>query len=198
MNSNPDGTFFFDQLSAGRYQVRVDTNGATFVRSIRQAGHDVPADGMLVGDTELEPLEIVISAGSATVQGSVELPGANLDEGVDVAFPREAGGSLVLQREMFAVLPKAFRQRNETPATALNSAVTANRFTEVHAEGMPAGDYLVFAWLGDFGVAKDLPYNTPEFLKRFGWAGEGISIGESETRRLTIRNALPWDAFGLN
>jgi len=106
MNSNPDGTFFFDHLSAGRYQVRVDTNGATFVRSIRQAGHDVPADGMLVGDSELEPLEIVISAGSATVQGSVALPGANLDEGVDVAFPREAGGSLVCSARCLPCSPR--------------------------------------------------------------------------------------------
>jgi hypothetical protein len=75
--------------------------------------------------------------------------------------------------------------------------VAPDASNDFHVEGLPAGDYLAFAWLADFGVANEIPFNTPEFLKRFGWCMERIRIGESETLLLTVRNVLPWDAFEL-
>lgn len=197
MESKPDGTLFVEHLSAGRYQVRVDPQRPSSVESIRQGGHDVLSEGILAADSALEPLEIVVRTGSATVLGSVEVPGANLDEGIMVAFFREAGGSLVLQGGAAAPAPLRFRQRSERFPAALNPMAAADDLKEFRVEGLPAGDYLVFAWLDDSGAPNELPYNTPEFLKRFGWAAERIKIGESETQRVTVRNLLPWNAFGL-
>jgi hypothetical protein len=196
--SKPDGSFFFDYIPSGRYYVKVETRGASFVKSVQLAGRELPPEGMVIGYRAPEPLEILIGAGTATVNGTLDIPGINLDAGLMIGFLRNCGHSWMLQRTVAAITPLRYRRQSERRTGLTLQPDVEHGLGDFHVEGLPAGDYLVYAWLADSGMANELPYNTPEFQKHYGSAAEKITVAESAAVKLTVHYVLPWEAFGLN
>jgi hypothetical protein len=156
-----DGTFSLQQV--GRDDYRVSVSGMprnSYIKMARYGATDVMAEGLRLDRQPNGPLDIVISTNTGTVDGVVQNDKQDAAANVTVVFVPQLTNRLDLYR------------------TASTDA--AGHF---HVEGVPPGDYRVFAWEDvETGAWQD-----PDFVSRFDDRKRTIRINEGSTSNLELR-----------
>ncbi|MGH9660968.1 MAG: carboxypeptidase-like regulatory domain-containing protein, partial [Bryobacteraceae bacterium] len=147
----------------GNYEVMVTGLPPGFyVKSIHRGDEDVLAGGLALAESSA-PLEIVVSAAGARVDGVV----------VNAKNEPAAGASVVLA----PVTPQPNRRDQYRSAAA-------DQLGRFALQGIPPGDYRLFA-------VEDLEtgaHQDPEFLKPFDNVAEKLRLAENarETRQIKL------------
>jgi hypothetical protein len=157
-----DGSFSMQGVIGGDYRLEVEGTPATlYLKSARLGSDDV-----LVKEFSLKPppqtLELVLSANTGTLEGTVS--------GAD---RRPAAGVRVV------VVPEASR-RASFERYRVTSTDSAGRF---RAEGIAPGEYKVFAWED----IEENAWQVPEILRRYEEQGKAIRILELARESLDLQ-----------
>jgi hypothetical protein len=163
----PDGTFTLDNI--GRDDYRLTVTGMprnAYVKMARYGATDVMSEGLRLDRAPTGPLEILVSMNTGIADGIVQneklAPAAN----VTVVF-----------------VPDPTR-RHRLDLYRTTSTDAAGRF---HVEGVPPGDYRVFAWEDvELGSWQD-----PEFIRQFEDRGKSMQINEGSTSNIELRVIPP-------
>lgn len=150
--TSPNGAFMFDNIYPGDYDLEVDGLGGSFyLKSARIGGYDVLERGI---STDFYPrggrLDILIGRDGATVEGVV-----SKDE-------QPFSGATV------TLVPDA-PHREEMHLYKLTATDHSGRFV---LEGVPPGDYKVFAWEN----VEHAAYTSSDFLQPFELSGESAHV----------------------
>jgi hypothetical protein len=154
----PDGAFLVSGMPPGRFRLRALTGlpPDLYVADVRRDGQSVFDSGFEVGSNASDPIEILVSAGSATVEGAVL-----------------AGPTKPLTRATVALIPED--QRRENRAFYLSAKTdAAGRFK---IQGVAPGSYKLFAWESVTPNA----FLDASFVAPFEERGRVIQIGPGET-----------------
>jgi 5-hydroxyisourate hydrolase-like protein (transthyretin family) len=163
----PDGSFTFENLPPGTYRLAVNFQGAEYLRSAWQGSRDVLHDGLTISaDTPPPPVEVVLGAPGGTVQGAGASSDAAQSSAVLVALLRRDGDAMVLERQTYVVPSRPPRQ-----------------FT---LQGVPPGDYLLFAW----PITAQVAYAEPEFIRQYESAGVPVNVSEGAKVTANIEHVL--------
>jgi hypothetical protein len=141
------GKFTFHALAPGRYLVHLLAPEALYVRSVHYRGLDFTDTPFDYGGGVPSPLAISLSAGGASLSGSVRGPDDSPMPGATV--------SLVPTLRHFS----RFKE------------VTADQFGEFHFEGIAPGDYTVFAW----DHIDTAAYQDAAWLRKYEFRGHAIA-----------------------
>jgi len=157
----PDGSFEIPGVSAGTYEVECETRGrGTYVKSIRMEGRDVLANGLAVPTAGIVgPVEIVLSAAGAVVEGTVT-------DGNGLAV---AGATAVLVPE--GELRSVYR---------LYRSGNTDQFGKFIIRDVRPGEYKVFSWT----EVQPGDWEDAEFLKPV--EGKGVKIALEENAHKTV------------
>jgi hypothetical protein len=159
---NPDGTLLIKNVFDGTY--RVDVYGLpenSFLKSARLGGIDVLSVGLTI-DTKQTPglLEILVSPNGAALDGVVSID--------QQPFPGAA----------VALVPDP-PHRGERRLFRSTSTDQLGRF---FLEGIPPGDYKVFAWES----IEPGAYTSAEFLQPFENRGESVHFTEGSRQTVKL------------
>jgi len=162
-----DGTFTLTQV--GRDDYRVSVTGMprnAYVKMARYGATDVMAEGLRLDRAPTGLLEILVSMNTGIADGVVQddkqRPAANVT---------------------VVVVPETTR-RNRLDLYRTISTDAAGRF---HVEGVPPGDYRVFAWEHvETGAWQD-----PDFIRQYEDRGRPLRINESGTTNIELRLITP-------
>jgi hypothetical protein len=158
-----DGTFTLQQVGRDDYRVSVagmPRNG--YIKSARYGALDVMSDGLRLDRQPVAPIDIVISTNTGIADGSVQDDRQQPAVNVAVVFVPEN--------------PR--RKRLDLYRTTSTDA--SGRF---HVEGLPPGDYRVFAWED----VENGAWQDPDFLRAFEDRGKPVRIGEGSTANMELR-----------
>jgi hypothetical protein len=162
-----DGTFTIQQV--GRDDYRVTVSGMprnAYVKMARYGATDVMSEGLRLDRQPTGPLEILVSMNTGIADGIVQNERQEAAANVMVVF-----------------VPETTR-RNRLDLYRTISTDAAGRF---HVEGVPPGDYRVFAWEDvETGAWQD-----PEYLRVFEDRGKPVRINEGGTVNLELRVIPP-------
>jgi hypothetical protein len=162
-----DGTFKLDQV--GRDDYRLTVSGMprnAYVKSARYGAVDVMSDGLRLDHQPTASLDITISTSTGIADGSVQNEKQEVEPNVTVVFVPDA----------------ARRSRLDLYRTTSTDATG-----HFHLEGLPPGDYRVFAWEEvEMGAWQD-----PDFLRTFEDRGKAVHIGEGGTANIELRVIPP-------
>ncbi|MGH9775569.1 MAG: carboxypeptidase regulatory-like domain-containing protein [Candidatus Acidiferrales bacterium] len=162
-----DGSFTIEDVAAGSYELLVQSScKLCYTKSARFGSLDVLSNELSVGSgSSSSTLEIVYSANTATVNGSV-----TKDDGLPAT-----GATVVLVPE------KSFRNRAE-----LFQNAATDQYGRFVFRGVPPGKYSAFAWQDiEGGMWQD-----PDFLKTVEGKGKDIELTEKQSLFLDLV-ALP-------
>ena len=162
-----DGTFTIQQV--GRDDYRVTVSGMprnAYVKMARYGATDVMSEGFRLDRQPTGPLEILVSMNTGIADGIVQNERQEPSVNVTVVF-----------------VPETTR-RNRLDLYRTTSTDAAGRF---HVEGVPPGDYRVFAWEDvETGAWQD-----PDFIRVFEDRGKPVRINEGGTVNLELRVIPP-------
>lgn len=172
-----DGTFTLERVPPGLYSLYSgvlpeDWPSGWYIAAVRSGARNVLTDGLVVGEGQIAPLEVVISGDAATLQGVVRTTSGDLVPGARVVLIPPGTSRGPLSRFPATVA-------NDAGAWALND--------------IPPGDYrllaLDLAGLEDSRVYSGLTLNyryweSPDFLRQYELRGERITVDPGA--RLTI------------
>jgi hypothetical protein len=158
-----DGTFTLQE--AGQDDYRLMVSGLprnAYVKAARLGGVDVLSDGLRLDRQPGGPLEILVSLNTGiahgVVQGERQEPAAN----VTVVF-----------------VPDAAR-RNRLDLYRTTSTNAQGKF---HFEGLPPGDYTVFAWED----VETGAWHNLDFIRQFEGRGKPLRIDERSASNIELR-----------
>jgi hypothetical protein len=134
-----DNSFVLDNILPGNYQTSVSAMPPEYVKSIRQNGHDLLRDDLVVTAAGAAPIEIVIGQGSARVKYSVADP-ETAPASVSVVALRNVG--------------RGYKIEQGGALSARLSQVGAGLPGQGSMDGLPPGDYIFLAWNSEFGQAE--------------------------------------------
>ncbi|MGD1022481.1 MAG: carboxypeptidase-like regulatory domain-containing protein [Candidatus Sulfotelmatobacter sp.] len=164
---NSDGSFEWNNVSAGHYSVQIADSSAMpdwFLKSVATGGREAVNSGFSVSGG-VTALNLVASANGAIAEGiATNQKDEPVADAVVVAVPAER-----------------FRSHPERYRKALTDQ--SGRFT---LRGFPPGDYTVFAWESVDGEA----YYNPEFLKSYEGQGSLVHLEEGRRASVTLK-AIP-------
>jgi hypothetical protein len=154
----PDGSFEWKDVPAGNYYVQLigvnDANADLFVRSVMVGGRDVNDAGLSLNGGAVA-LDVVLNANGGIVDGvAADQKGNPIGNAIVVAVPEA-------------------RLRSRIDRFRKTVADQSGRFS---LQGIPPGDYTLFAWESVDGEA----YYNSEFLKSYEGQGTALHIGEGE------------------
>ena len=158
-----DGTFTLEQV--GRDDYRLNVAGLprnAYVKMARYGAIDIMADGLRLDRQPTGPIEILISTNTGIVDGIVQNERQEPATNVTVVLVPEGA------------------RRNRFDLYRTTSTDAAGRF---HSEGVPPGDYRVFAW-DDIETGA---WMDPDYLRRFEDRGRPLRISEGGTANLELR-----------
>jgi 5-hydroxyisourate hydrolase-like protein (transthyretin family) len=162
-----DGTFTLEQV--GRDDYRITVSGMprnAYVKTARYGATDVMSEGLRLDRQPTGPLEIVVSLNTGIAEGVVQNekqePAANV--------------TVVL-------IPETAR-RNRLDLYRTASTDATGRF---HVEGVPPGDYRVFAW----EYVETGAWQDPDFIRQYEDRGKPLRIPESGTSNAELRVIPP-------
>jgi carboxypeptidase family protein len=164
---NPDGSFEWKDVPAGRYFVQISEASAMpdcFLKSAAAGGRDVSDSGFGVSGG-IAAIDLIASANGATVEGLA----ANQKD------------DLVADAVVVAVPEARFRDRPDRFRKAVTDQ--SGRFT---LRGLPPGDYTLLAWESVDGEA----YYNPEFLKAYVGRGKALHVNEGDRVSVQLK-AIP-------
>lgn len=151
--TNRDGSFAFDGVYPGEYDVQVDAGGSFYVKSARLAGIDVLSRGL---DTDFftapGPLNILLSPNGATIDGVVSKDGQPF-----------AGATV-------ALVPEPPRRDQ----TYLYQSTPTDQSGRYVLPAVPPGDYKLFAWES----IENAAYTSSDFLQTFELRGGSAHVVE--------------------
>jgi hypothetical protein len=162
-----DGTFKLDQV--GRDDYRLTVSGMprnTYVKSARYGAVDVMSDGLRLDHQPTASLDITISTSTGIADGSVQNEKQEVEPNVTVVFVPDA----------------ARRSRLDLYRTTSTDATG-----HFHLEGLPPGDYRVFAW----GEIEMGAWQDSDFLRTFEDRGKAVHISEGGTANIELRVIPP-------
>lgn len=154
---NPDGSFEWDNVPAGRYWVQISDASAMpdwFFKSASAGGRDVLDAGVNVSGGATA-LDLVASANGAVIDG----------------FAKNEKDEVVADAQVVAVPDprhRGYPDRYRQAATDQSGHFTLR--------GLPPGDYTVFAWDG----IEDEAYYNPDFIKQYEGQGKALHVNEGE------------------
>jgi hypothetical protein len=162
-----DGTFTLEQV--GRDDYRLSVTGMprnAYVKMARYGATDVMSDGLRLDRQPAGLLEILVSTNTGIVDGIVQNDKQQAAANVTVVLVPET----------------ARRSRWDLYRTTSTDA--SGRF---HVEGVPPGDYRVFAWEDvETGAWQD-----PDFIRQFEERGRPVRINEGGTSNVELRVVPP-------
>lgn len=189
-NMNATGGLTMEGMLPGVYELSITTQPSVFVRSAMQDGRDVMRDGFVVsGSGSTAPLEITLGKAEARVEGTVDISDLRQDQSIRLAILRNEGSHWQLGQQIIAPPVPG----NWQPSGNFQTMVEGKR--KFVMPGVAPGDYLVFAWKPEDGEPQMLPYDTEEFLAKFGALFEKLHVEETGTKSVTISRLLPASAF---
>jgi len=163
----PDGTFSIRDVVEGRYQLYVGASPGTipgdlYISAIRQGGVDLQDEGSVEVRPGVQPIEITLSSGAGTIEGSAE---------------NALGG--VPARADVVLVPHVSRRQNVMyyDRTTIDDK---GRFT---FSGIAPGEYKVFA----FEQLADGAEQNPEFIARYETLGQSVMVNSSTTKEVRVR-----------
>lgn len=178
---NPDGSFEWKNVPAGRYFVQIsDASSAPdwFLKSVSAAGSDASAGGFSVGGGS-STLDLVAAANGAVINGVVTEP---KEFSNDPSAPAQPAETEFTQNEpaadvtVVAIPEPRFRSRLDLYRKSVSDQ--DGHFT---LRGLAPGSYTLFAWESVEGEAY---YNT-EFLSAY--EGQGTALHSSEGDRVSVQ-----------
>jgi hypothetical protein len=161
-----DGTFTLQQVGRDDYRLTVTgmpRNG--YVKAARLGGTDVLNEGLRLDQQPGGPLEILVSTNTGIADGVVQNERQEPFANVMVVF----------------VPDPARRNRLD-----LYRTTSTNALGNFHVEGLPPGDYKVFAWED----VETGAWQNPDFLRQFEDRGKPVRINEGGTANIELR-AIP-------
>lgn len=179
-----DHSFTIDSPLPGRYVSEITTMLPQYVKSIRQSGHDLLRDDLLVTTGSADPIEIVIGQGSAHATYSIANP-AEAPPMVRLLALRNVG-------DRYRVEYRGNLTFGRNPIPGASPAPNTGTIN-----GLPPGEYWFVAWNSEFGDFEQLPYNEEEFLKKYSTFGQRLTVYGAENLNLVLDPRLPREAFDL-
>jgi hypothetical protein len=162
-----DGTFTLEQV--GRDDYRLTVSGMprnAYVKAARYGATDVMAEGFRLDRQPTGPLEIVVSTNTGTADGTVQNE------------KQEASANVTV-----VLIPDGTRRTR----LDLYRTTSTDAMGHFHVEGVPPGDYRVFAWEDvETGAWQD-----PDFIRLFEDRGRPIRITENGTSNIELRVITP-------
>jgi Carboxypeptidase regulatory-like domain len=161
-----DGTFKLDQV--GRDDYRITVSGMprnTYIKTARYGATDVMSEGLRLDRQPTASLDITLSSNTGIADGTVQNEKQEAEPNVTVVFVPDA----------------ARRTRLDLYRTTSTDAVG-----HFHVEGLPPGDYRVFAW----EEVETGAWQDPDFLRTFEDRGKPVRINEGGTANIELR-AIP-------
>jgi hypothetical protein len=160
----PDGSFEWKDVPAGNYYVSLigenDANADWFVKSVLTGGRDANDSGISINGGTVT-LDVVLNANGGIMDGiATDQKGNPIGNAIVVAVPEA-------------------RLRSRIDRYRKTVADQSGRFS---LQGIPPGDYTLFAWES---VEGDSYYN-PDFLKSYEGQGTALHIGEGERKNVTL------------
>jgi len=175
------GMFALKNVTRGNYVVTVSPISNIFasvappaawqnayVKSIRLGNIDVLENGMRLVTPPVNPLEIVIAAGGGSLRGAV----------------RDSSRAVVSNATVVVVPDEANRQRND-----LFRSVLADASGSYHIEGLPPGNYKLFAWED---VEPQL-WHDPAFMRVYEDLGRAVVVAEGSSQSVDLAGISPLD-----
>jgi hypothetical protein len=158
-----DGSFSLQQVGRDDYRVAVQGMPRNaYIKAARYGSTDVLSEGLRLDRPPAAPLDILISTNTGIIDGTVQNEKQQPELNVTVVL-----------------VPDAAR-RNRFDLYRSTSTDTAGHF---HVEGLPPGDYRVFAWTDvESGAWQD-----SEFLRQFEDRGRAVRITEGGTSNVELR-----------
>jgi hypothetical protein len=129
----------FDNVEPGRYEVEFMPQGGWYVQSAEYAGANLLNEEMTVRPGGSSPIQIVLRDDGASLEGKVKIGDSAVSGGIYVVVLPQRG---VMRRPTF---------------------VTMDADGHFRQEGLPPGEYLVFAGDG----ATHLEYDNPDALQPY-------------------------------
>jgi hypothetical protein len=169
---NPDGTFEWKDVPAGRYFVQISEASSMpdwFLKSVAAGARDVSDSGFSMSGG-IAAIDVIASANGAAAEGLA----ANQKDGPEKDEP-------VADAVVVAVPEARFRERPDRYRKAVTDQ--SGRFT---LRGLPPGDYTLFAWESVDGEA----YYNPEFLKAYESQGKALHVSEGDRVSVQLK-AIP-------
>jgi len=162
------GNFSAPDIASAKYGIQVAGLPQTaYVADIRQGGLSVFNSGFTVGNQPAIPLEIVVNANGATIEGSVH----------STDRKPVASSTVVL------VPPVTDRQNTMKYKTA-----TTDDKGNFSMKGVPPGDYTLFAWESVSSTA----WMNSEFLARYQNRGRPVVAGQGASLNVQL-DVIPND-----
>jgi hypothetical protein len=158
-----DGTFTLQQV--GRDDYRLTVSGMprnAYVKTARYGATDILNEGLRLDRQPTGPLEIVLGAKTGTADGTVQND------------KQEASANVTV-----VVIPDV-RLRNRLDLYRTTSTDATGHF---HIEGIPPGDYRVFAW----EEVETGAWQDPDFIRNFENRGRPVRIDEDSTLNIELR-----------
>lgn len=186
---NPNGSFEWTSVPAGRYFVQISQSTAMpdlFLKSVTDGARDA-GSGFTVSGTGTT-LDLVASANGAVVDGVVTNQSqeaannrADSDSPSAPVTAPTASDAPVADAVVVAVPEARFRSRPDRYRKAITDQ--HGHFT---LRGLPPGEYTVFAWES---VDSDAYFN-PDFLRPYEGRGKSLRINEGDRTSLQLK-AIP-------
>ncbi len=159
-----DGRFSVANVAPARYQVNVSSlPPGTYVKSIKTGDVDVLANGLDLSQSQaVDALEIVLSPAAAQLQGVVF-----------TADTKGAAGATVV------LVPDESRRNR----LSLYRTATTDHLGRFSMQGVPPGDYKIFAWDDiDSGI-----WYEPDFMRAQESNGQTLKLAESARETLQLK-----------
>jgi hypothetical protein len=159
--------FTIDNLIEGDYQVELtDMPVGAYVKSMRFGGIDVLNDSLRFDSRSTDRLQIVLSMNAGSIAGTVA----------------DKSRKPVANARVAIVPPAAYRQRAD-----LYRSATTDDTGRFQLQGIPPGDYSLFAWED----IEDGLWRDPDFIQRNEAAGKPVHLGESSHENVDL-TAIPF------
>jgi protocatechuate 3,4-dioxygenase beta subunit len=159
-----DGSFELRDILDGIYQVvTTSTCDTCYLKAAKMNGIDVLETGLQVAGGISQPLELVYSNRSGTVDGFVT-------KGDDLPA---VGAKIIL------VPDQAYRRWTRRQENA-----TTDQYGRFTIRGVPPGGYKAFAFKK---LDDDFDIDDPEFIKPFESKGESVSVDENGKQTLRLK-----------
>jgi hypothetical protein len=158
-----DGTFTLQQVGRDDYRLTVSgmpRNG--YIKTARYGATDVLNEGLRLDRQPAGPLEILVSSKTGIADGTVQND------------RQEASANVTV------VLIPDVRLRNRLDLYRTSSTDASGHF---HIEGIPPGDYRVFAW----EEVETGAWQDPDFIRTFENRGKPVRVDEDSTSNIELR-----------